>query len=457
MYQNPAHDPNCKLSESELASYFETFYEDVFCELVKYGNLLEMHVCDNVGDHLIGNVYARYEWEDEAQIAVDAFNQRWYAGEWSMILVFPSSFLPSSPFVIRFSFLVESSRLVAAGFVWNPINTFQQSATFAYVTIRSTWAPWNLLTEHWMLSLFLTGGVGFLSMTYVWWSCSIGRPLFAELSPVTDFREACCRQNDMGECNRGGFCNFMWAFVPEGRVEVVLVLVVIDHVPVGWEVSLRTGISKSLAPLSFVNFTLNSASSVGWTHPLEIVSEHVRLPSLGARQEVILWMKILNLPTTVNEMENDAALITIAHSEKCDGSVSIKRVEPRSRHLCIISPFSSPCNCEKQSRIWLKCETYRLVPQPSAPIPHTLPDFYFYFPKNRSHVLDCLDSWASPIQGVRNRVWWCIGPNSSVYTQRSPPEPDRLIRMWFDRRLSLLRLILIWWCHVSFFTLFQVC
>ena len=115
MYQNPAHDPNCKLSEAELTAYFETFYEDVFCELVRYGNLLEMHVCDNVGDHLIGNVYARYDWEDEAQIAVDAFNQRWYAG----------------------------------------------------------------------------------------------RPLFAELSPVTDFREACCRQNDMGECNRGGFCNFM--------------------------------------------------------------------------------------------------------------------------------------------------------------------------------------------------------------------------------------------------------
>jgi len=26
---------------------------------------------------------------------------------------------------------------------------------------------------------------------------------------VTDFREACCRQNENGECNRGGFCNFM--------------------------------------------------------------------------------------------------------------------------------------------------------------------------------------------------------------------------------------------------------
>jgi splicing factor U2AF subunit len=33
--------------------------------------------------------------------------------------------------------------------------------------------------------------------------------LYAELSPVTDFREACCRQNENGECNRGGFCNFM--------------------------------------------------------------------------------------------------------------------------------------------------------------------------------------------------------------------------------------------------------
>jgi splicing factor U2AF subunit len=38
---------------------------------------------------------------------------------------------------------------------------------------------------------------------------NIGRPLYAELSPVTDFREACCRQNENGECNRGGFCNFM--------------------------------------------------------------------------------------------------------------------------------------------------------------------------------------------------------------------------------------------------------
>lgn len=26
---------------------------------------------------------------------------------------------------------------------------------------------------------------------------------------MTDFREACCRQHEIAECNRGGFCNFM--------------------------------------------------------------------------------------------------------------------------------------------------------------------------------------------------------------------------------------------------------
>lgn len=103
------------MSDDDLQDQFDDFYEDFFCELAKYGQLVEMHVCDNIGDHLIGNVYARYEWEEEAQRAVDALNDQWYSG----------------------------------------------------------------------------------------------RPLFAELSPVTDFREACCRQNETNECNRGGHCNFM--------------------------------------------------------------------------------------------------------------------------------------------------------------------------------------------------------------------------------------------------------
>mmetsp|Transcript_6780 Transcript_6780/g.11399 ORF Transcript_6780/g.11399 Transcript_6780/m.11399 type:complete len:107 (+) Transcript_6780:334-654(+) len=34
-------------------------------------------------------------------------------------------------------------------------------------------------------------------------------PIQAEFSPVTDFREAKCRVQNEGHCNRGGFCNFI--------------------------------------------------------------------------------------------------------------------------------------------------------------------------------------------------------------------------------------------------------
>lgn len=109
------------ISKEELQKDFDRFYEDFFIELCKYGQLLELHVspgcvfrllqvCDNVGDHLMGNVYARFEWEAEGSKAVDSLNDRWY-------------------------------------------------------------------------------GL---------------RPLHAELSPVSDFKEACCRQNEMGECKREG-------------------------------------------------------------------------------------------------------------------------------------------------------------------------------------------------------------------------------------------------------------
>jgi Zinc finger C-x8-C-x5-C-x3-H type (and similar) len=36
-----------------------------------------------------------------------------------------------------------------------------------------------------------------------------GRPILVEFSPVTDFREATCRQYEENTCTRGGYCNFM--------------------------------------------------------------------------------------------------------------------------------------------------------------------------------------------------------------------------------------------------------
>ncbi|EFJ24669.1 hypothetical protein SELMODRAFT_18213, partial [Selaginella moellendorffii] len=41
-----------------------------------------------------------------------------------------------------------------------------------------------------------------------------GRSIAAELSPVTDFREASCRQEEQGGCSRGRCCNFLDLYHP---------------------------------------------------------------------------------------------------------------------------------------------------------------------------------------------------------------------------------------------------
>lgn len=116
IYLNPSHDSACTLTTDQLQQHFDLFYEDLFVELgAKYGEIEEMVICDNIGDHLVGNAYVRFTSEEPASQAVDSLNKRWYAQ----------------------------------------------------------------------------------------------RPVYAELSPVTDFRESCCRQYENGECNRGGYCNFM--------------------------------------------------------------------------------------------------------------------------------------------------------------------------------------------------------------------------------------------------------
>lgn len=118
-----------------MQEHYDNFFEDVFVECEdKYGPVEEMNVCDNLGDHLVGNVYVKFKKEEDADKAVKDLNNRWFGG----------------------------------------------------------------------------------------------RPIYAELTPVTDFREACCRyevingsiflsllinpicrQYETGECTRSGFCNFM--------------------------------------------------------------------------------------------------------------------------------------------------------------------------------------------------------------------------------------------------------
>ena len=44
VYHNPAHDPVCRLTPKELQEGFDAVYEDLYCELAKFGHLLELHV-----------------------------------------------------------------------------------------------------------------------------------------------------------------------------------------------------------------------------------------------------------------------------------------------------------------------------------------------------------------------------------------------------------------------------
>lgn len=103
------------VDKSKLQENLDEFYEEVFDELQKFGKVQDVQVCENLGDHMVGNVYVKYYDEEDSEKALMGLHGRYYAG----------------------------------------------------------------------------------------------RPLHVEYSPVTDFKEARCRQFDEGTCNRGPYCNFM--------------------------------------------------------------------------------------------------------------------------------------------------------------------------------------------------------------------------------------------------------
>ncbi|GAX81834.1 hypothetical protein CEUSTIGMA_g9262.t1 [Chlamydomonas eustigma] len=122
MYQNPVVTAPLgpdgipmQVDEHTVQSNFEDFYEDVFEEVAQHGEVENLNVCDNIADHMVGNVYIKFKDEEAAAKALQGLQGRYYDG----------------------------------------------------------------------------------------------RPIIAEFSPVTDFREATCRQYEENTCNRGGYCNFM--------------------------------------------------------------------------------------------------------------------------------------------------------------------------------------------------------------------------------------------------------
>ena len=59
---------------------FEAFVEDVFEELDGCGEIEGVNVCDNVTDHMMGNVYVKFVEEEAAGRAVEKLSGRSYGG-----------------------------------------------------------------------------------------------------------------------------------------------------------------------------------------------------------------------------------------------------------------------------------------------------------------------------------------------------------------------------------------
>ena len=70
-----------EVSKEELKKalkHLEQFYEEVFLELSSYGELRDLFVADNLCDHLIGNVYAKFYDEAAALKAYESLEGKYY-------------------------------------------------------------------------------------------------------------------------------------------------------------------------------------------------------------------------------------------------------------------------------------------------------------------------------------------------------------------------------------------
>lgn len=102
MYQRPdmitpGVDPQGQaLDPRKIQDHFEDFYEDLFEELSKYGEIESLNICDNLADHMVGNVYVQFREEEHAANALRNLNGRFYAGYYVITIAF---------FVVIFSFI----------------------------------------------------------------------------------------------------------------------------------------------------------------------------------------------------------------------------------------------------------------------------------------------------------------------------------------------------------------
>lgn len=69
-----------QIDESKAKEDFLSFYEDFYEELSKFGRIEALHICDNLGDHMLGHAYCKFSEEEEAADALNVMNGRYYDG-----------------------------------------------------------------------------------------------------------------------------------------------------------------------------------------------------------------------------------------------------------------------------------------------------------------------------------------------------------------------------------------
>ena len=87
LYQHPVRQAELQqasgrpaLPEPEALEEFLCFFEDLYTEFSKFGRIEELHVVDNLGDHMIGHVYVKFADEEMASDAMSVMQGRYYDG-----------------------------------------------------------------------------------------------------------------------------------------------------------------------------------------------------------------------------------------------------------------------------------------------------------------------------------------------------------------------------------------
>jgi splicing factor U2AF subunit len=86
MWQNPvcavvaAGGDAAAVDHDRYQEEFDDFFFEIFEEFHKFGRIEEVQVCENLGDHMVGNVYVKFYDEEDAESALTKMNGRWYGG-----------------------------------------------------------------------------------------------------------------------------------------------------------------------------------------------------------------------------------------------------------------------------------------------------------------------------------------------------------------------------------------